>query len=143
MRVCVCVRARAPLAAPRPATSPRFLDLNFNDHFHYKVLIFHENLGAAQRNLIESNTRSDVTLHRVSFRIPAFLDANYVPRWYKGYSLGVFGVYHQRLDTGRFCARTIARLLDMRLCLCLCLCLCLSLSRSHDCSTCACRRICN
>eukprot|EP00802_Teleaulax_amphioxeia_P017152 Tamp_17297.p1 GENE.Tamp_17297~~Tamp_17297.p1 ORF type:complete len:429 (+),score=71.01 Tamp_17297:120-1289(+) len=68
--------------------SLKLLDLNFNDQFRYPVLIFHENLGTAQRNLIKSSTRSDVQLHRVSFRIPAFVDPNYVPRWYHGYSLG-------------------------------------------------------
>jgi hypothetical protein len=31
--------------------SLKFLDLNFNDHFHYKVRYFTENLGVAQRNL--------------------------------------------------------------------------------------------
>jgi hypothetical protein len=68
--------------------SLKFLDLNFNDEFKYPVLIFHENLGFAQENLIRANTRSTVTLHRVAWRLPAFIDHNYVPRWYKGYSLG-------------------------------------------------------
>ncbi len=29
--------------------SLKFLDLNFNDHFHYKVRYFTENLGVGQR----------------------------------------------------------------------------------------------
>ena len=53
--------------------SLKFLDLNFNDEFKYKVLIFHENLGKAQRNVIEASTRSDVTLHRVLWRVPSSL----------------------------------------------------------------------
>lgn len=40
-----------------------------------------------QRNLILANTRSKVTLHRVSWRIPAFLDADYVPRYMSRHTL--------------------------------------------------------
>mmetsp|Transcript_8189 Transcript_8189/g.19029 ORF Transcript_8189/g.19029 Transcript_8189/m.19029 type:complete len:425 (+) Transcript_8189:20-1294(+) len=66
----------------------QFLDLNFNDHFQYPVLIFHENLGPGQVNVITAATRSPVEFHQITLRIPTFIDARYVPRWYQGFSLG-------------------------------------------------------
>jgi hypothetical protein len=45
-----------------------------------KVLIFHENFGDGQKNQIMAITRSPIEFHKVEFRVPTFLDPNYVPR---------------------------------------------------------------
>uniref|UniRef100_A0A7S1DT73 Uncharacterized protein n=2 Tax=Hemiselmis andersenii TaxID=464988 RepID=A0A7S1DT73_HEMAN len=68
--------------------SIKFLDLNFNQYHNYPILIFHENFGGGQQNQIVQHTKSEVRFHKVHWKIPDFLDPNYVPRWYKGYSLG-------------------------------------------------------
>jgi len=68
--------------------SIKFLDLNFNSIYQYPILIFHENFDIAQKNQIRSISNSTIEFHKVVFRIPEFLDPNYVPRWFKGYSLG-------------------------------------------------------
>ena len=68
--------------------SLQLLDLNFNDYFRYPVLIFHENFGVQQKAQIQQGTRSSVAFHRVTFDVPSFIDARYVPRWFGGYSLG-------------------------------------------------------
>eukprot|EP00960_Hanusia_phi_P063509 765500-Hanusia_phi.AAC.2 len=88
--------------------SLKFLDLNFNNEYKYpvggaarggecggvaetwsaQVLVFHENFGAAQFNMIRQISLSNITFHKVKLEIPRFLDLQQIPRWYKGFSLG-------------------------------------------------------
>lgn len=67
--------------------SLKSLDDNFNDKYHYPVVLFHENLSANDMDRIRSSTKSDVYFQRIRFEIPDFLPSNIV-KVKDGYSIG-------------------------------------------------------
>lgn len=57
------------------------LDKNFNDKFHYPVIIFHEDFTQSLMNELHSSTRSQLHFEQVKFEVPDFLDKKDIPEY--------------------------------------------------------------
>jgi alpha 1,2-mannosyltransferase len=69
------------------------LDRNFNDRFHYPVIVFHEDFTEELKGELRASTRSPITFELLEFALPEFLDPAEVP----DKVLGRFGVGYRHM----------------------------------------------
>jgi hypothetical protein len=60
---------------PRLKQTLALLDANFNDRFHYPVIIFEDDLSPAHRASIAAATRSEIQFRRIQFSLPPWINA--------------------------------------------------------------------
>jgi hypothetical protein len=60
---------------PRLKQTLALLDANFNDRFHYPVVIFEDDLSPAHRASIAASSRSEIQFRRVRFSLPPWINA--------------------------------------------------------------------